>query len=152
MCCSANKHADLLNCGGELQAQLNDLVLGGGEVTDPCQRCPASRQREERENIRSQPWRSGSQLNDELPHRQVIKYPTLLATAQELRGVRIFCSAHGECKPPPTWRRKRNHSIFPFSYIFRLLNWTITCCSEVIEEEQYSDNGRHSEEETCGIC
>lgn len=31
-------NADLLDCGGQLQAQLNDLVLGTGEVTDPSQR------------------------------------------------------------------------------------------------------------------
>lgn len=31
-------NADLLDCGGQLQAQLNNLVLGTGEVTDPSQR------------------------------------------------------------------------------------------------------------------
>lgn len=30
-------NADLLDCGGQFQAQLNDLVLGTGEVTDPSQ-------------------------------------------------------------------------------------------------------------------
>lgn len=38
---------DLLNRGGELQAKLNDLVLGGGEVTDSCQRRPSDGQSEE---------------------------------------------------------------------------------------------------------
>lgn len=37
--------ADLLHGGGELQAQLDDLVLGDCEVADPCQRGPAREQR-----------------------------------------------------------------------------------------------------------
>lgn len=32
---------DLLNCGSELQAKLNDLVLGGCEVADSCQGRPS---------------------------------------------------------------------------------------------------------------
>lgn len=37
---------DLLDGGGELQTQLDDLVLGSGEVTDPRQRCPAKQTEE----------------------------------------------------------------------------------------------------------
>lgn len=40
----ARERADLLNCGGEVQTQLNDLILGGGEVTDPSQGRPATRE------------------------------------------------------------------------------------------------------------
>lgn len=42
--CGATK-ADLLNCGGELQAQLNDRVFGGCEVTNPCEGSPGERQK-----------------------------------------------------------------------------------------------------------
>lgn len=38
------QHADLLNCGGEVQTQLNDLILDAGEVTDPSQGRPATRE------------------------------------------------------------------------------------------------------------
>lgn len=42
-CGSGPVSTDLLDGGGELQTQLNDLVLGSCEVADPCQRCPAKR-------------------------------------------------------------------------------------------------------------
>lgn len=44
----ASERADLLNCGGEVQTQLNDLILGGGEVTDPSQGRTATRETIER--------------------------------------------------------------------------------------------------------
>lgn len=49
VCCWAEwRCTDLLHRGGELQAQLNDLVLGDCEVADPCQRGPAGGQRREK--------------------------------------------------------------------------------------------------------
>lgn len=46
---------DLLDGGGELQTQLDDLVLGSGEVTDPCQRRPAKQNKEQNETTRTVP-------------------------------------------------------------------------------------------------
>lgn len=40
VCIERVQAADLLHSGGELQAQLDDPVLDGVEVTDACQRCP----------------------------------------------------------------------------------------------------------------
>lgn len=36
---------DLLDCSGQFQAQLNDLVLCGGKVTDPSQRGSAKKKK-----------------------------------------------------------------------------------------------------------
>ena len=42
-CFGSPASTHLLNGGGELQTQLDNLVLGSCKITDSCQRCPASR-------------------------------------------------------------------------------------------------------------